>query len=1436
MSEQGTQVRSPARTTRFRGSLVRTVVIGLLLISLVPVLVIGTLTIIRTSNSLQNQTYNQLAFLSDTFSSQIEQFAAMRTKAINEINQSTSFDENLAIILDGDQNPSYNLAQRTITDNFNQYIVTPTEKIFDLVTIVDSAGTVLVSSNRSLLSKNLTDNDFIKSLYQTNQVVLSHSAGGLYPDKLVLITTKINKNVAGSPAVTIIGFTSSALPSSFLNSSQLFFTKANAYYFGADQSLVSLDPKTNSAIIEDVGAEYKTTLEGYINQSGSGKDFQYLNKNGAQVLSYIRTLPSVESSLILEVAQSEVLSQIQSQLPFTFLILIVLILLSGIVVFLGARSIVIPLVALANNAQSFTGGDWSFRAKVNRKDEIGLLAYSFNLMVDQLTGFYRSLEEKVEERTKQLRAVSEIGQVAGSAPNQLEIFKLASQLINEKFNFTYNAIYQVDDISKTAILTANYANSDNPLPEKNLKLPLNAESLIGWTASTKLPRLTDNISTDSDLTNKKGVFSSTRSALAVPILLDQQVVGIIDLQSDSEKAFDNESITVFTTLANQLSTSLKNIQAYESAQVDLKENIALYKSSRQITNAQTVEEVNNYITGLFSQTSFVSIFFSVEHDQIRLMNITDPKGTQLDLTLRGLEIPFAKGLLRLPDEGVVVLDDLKAESDYGNLAVFYERRGCQSVALLPVFFGDDLSYILAIGSRDLEPLSLLQMQPYGNLTNVIGKTLERINLLSLLNRRVNELTALSAIGQSAAKSIDLEEFFLRLHNQIRYSIGETIGVSVAVNDAENQKIDIPYYFDYDQVEISPYPYSDDLVSQVITKQGAILHDDASASGLYTIESPQKKLIAKSLLGIPLVISNKVLGALMLFDTTTANRFSEDDLDLLKTLAPQIAASIQNAELISSQQQALLAFEQERFLLNSLLKNIPDQIAFKNNNGEYIRVSNSVASALNINNPDALIGKVEETLLPQDPNNPYISKDLDVIETGLPIIGNIEKSTDLFGKESWSLISKIPLLTDKGVAESILKISRDVTDLISVQNIAQRRADQLLTASEIARETTTGSLDINETLKRLVELVRTRFGFYHASVFLVDAIGEYAVLRESTGEAGALLKQTGHKLAVASSSIVGQSTSRGEPVVVNDVTQTENYYPNPLLPKTRSELAIPLKIGNQIFGALDVQSEKEEAFNQEDINILQVLADQLTVTIQNANLYSKTQRTLERHRLIHQITTSAGQSATVEDAIRNAVHTLNLTMPDEKISYLTPEENGTLRVRAFAGYTTTDTTTLRVKPGTGAIGTAAIDRTPQRIHDTSSSHETNPLAADTRSILAVPVVYANTILGVINVESTAAGAFDEDDEEVITTLANTLASILSNIKLVDQIRLQVERQRQLYDITSKIRRSVDMETIMRTSVSEICNALNIRKGSIHLKTIQESPSIEGFSTSEKEVNK
>jgi sigma-B regulation protein RsbU (phosphoserine phosphatase) len=151
---------------------------------------------------------------------------------------------------------------------------------------------------------------------------------------------------------------------------------------------------------------------------------------------------------------------------------------------------------------------------------------------------------------------------------------------------------------------------------------------------------------------------------------------------------------------------------------------------------------------------------------------------------------------------------------------------------------------------------------------------------------------------------------------------------------------------------------------------------------------------------------------------------------------------------------------------------------------------------------------------------------------------------------------------------------------------------------------------------------------------------------------------------------------------------------------------------------------------------------------------------------------------------------------------------------------------KIPIGTGITGWAAAHRRPLRVDDVKEDPRYIQASENTRSELAIPLVYRNELLGVLNVESEQVGAYTENDEEMLGTLGGSLAAIIANARLLEQIRAQAERERALYEITSKIRRSTDMQTIVATTASELTKAVGARRTQIKIGVAEKNSSDSG----------
>jgi PAS domain S-box-containing protein len=206
----------------------------------------------------------------------------------------------------------------------------------------------------------------------------------------------------------------------------------------------------------------------------------------------------------------------------------------------------------------------------------------------------------------------------------------------------------------------------------------------------------------------------------------------------------------------------------------------------------------------------------------------------------------------------------------------------------------------------------------------------------------------------------------------------------------------------------------------------------------------------------------------------------------------------------------------------------------------------------------------------------------------------------------------PIMDEDGKILGFLAVHHDITDRKQAEEALKRRNEYLSATAEIGR-LITSTLDMNTLFARTVNLVRDRFGFYHAGIFVTEETGFRAVLEAATGEAGAEMLRQKHNLQVGSKSIVGEVTESGHAVVVNDTTASGTHRFNPLLPETRAEAAIPMHVGSRTIGALDIQSTTPNAFSDDDIAVLQILADQVAIAIDNARSYELSMQAVKEMR-------------------------------------------------------------------------------------------------------------------------------------------------------------------------------------------------------------------------------
>lgn len=234
---------------------------------------------------------------------------------------------------------------------------------------------------------------------------------------------------------------------------------------------------------------------------------------------------------------------------------------------------------------------------------------------------------------------------------------------------------------------------------------------------------------------------------------------------------------------------------------------------------------------------------------------------------------------------------------------------------------------------------------------------------------------------------------------------------------------------------------------------------------------------------------------------------------------------------------------------------------------------------------------------------------------------INQLIDVFQKvEEGDLRQRAKILATDEIGSLAVYFNRMISRLEQFQRnlevqVAERTA-QLEATNEVGR-VASSILDPDELIAKVVNLITDRFGYYYAALFIIEESGTWAELADATGKAGKTLKERRHRLAVAGNSMVGFAITNRKARIALDVGEESIRFDNPLLPETRSEIALPLIVGDHVIGVLDVQSKAASAFSPRDVEVLQNMANQVAVSIENARLFQSSQALLEEMRATNQ---------------------------------------------------------------------------------------------------------------------------------------------------------------------------------------------------------------------------
>ncbi|RME98501.1 MAG: GAF domain-containing protein [Chloroflexi bacterium] len=372
-----------------------------------------------------------------------------------------------------------------------------------------------------------------------------------------------------------------------------------------------------------------------------------------------------------------------------------------------------------------------------------------------------------------------------------------------------------------------------------------------------------------------------------------------------------------------------------------------------------------------------------------------------------------------------------------------------------------------------------------------------------------------------------------------------------------------------------------------------------------------------------------------------------------------------------------------------------------------------------------------------------------------------------------------------LAAAFNTMAQHVKNLVTgLEDQVQARTHRLEIAASLG-EQLSALLVLDELLAGVVNQVRDAFGYYHAHIYLLNNTGDRLVVAAGTGEAGAKMKADGHNIPLnAHTSLVARAARSGQIVRSDNVRQTADWLPNPLLPNTFSEIAVPIILEGRVLGVLDVQHNVVSGFDDSDANLLRLLANQAAVAIRNARLFAQVEDALAEVKLAQENYQMQAWSKVRVKPMGGQFHYQHEnTQPLADETYLEAKTQATARQHA------------------------EIVAGPQPAK--TNGHPLNAIVA--------PIKLQDKSIGTVQIHPLNANQqWTNDDLAVVEAVIDQLAQSAENLRLFDETRERASREQTIREITDKLRATSSLDQLLKVATQEISQQLLATHAEIEIR--------------------
>ncbi len=753
------------------------------------------------------------------------------------------------------------------------------------------------------------------------------------------------------------------------------------------------------------------------------------------------------------------------------------------------------------------------------------------------------------------------------------------------------------------------------------------------------------------------------------------------------------------------------------------------------------------------------------------------------------------------------------------------------------------------------------------LANSAAIAIRNARLYAEIRHRTERLAVVNHIAKVVGATLDVDDLMACVYLEIVAAFHPD-AFFIALYDDQTNELDFCFQVD-EGIQHPPnrYPLGIGLTSLVVTeKQPLIIRDvakrqkegDLPPSVLFGTD---KK--AATWLGVPMLIDDRVLGVISV-QSYQACMWDEKDELLLLTIADQVALALEKARLLQERERRVteLAIVNEigravssTLEMDRVLKTVHRQVSrlFDTTNffiATYEEATQEWAIAFYIEQDQAQPTGQRYPLEYGFTGHIIRNRQHLLFRTGKEILAfHEEHGIETVGPTARSWLG-VPLVTADRIVGVMGIQNYEQENLYTEQDLAllstvaaqiapalynlrlleetRRRAKELEVINRVS-QTITSMMDLDTVLLQIVDTIKTRFGHYFVNIALVE--GEELVFQSGSAVGETRERIRFHKTRIPlilKPSLVAETARTGQPVLSQDTLDDPRYLPIPELPDTRCELGVPLKAKGQVIGVLDVQSDRPFTYDQADISLLQALANQAGVIIENARLLEETRRRAEELAVLNELGQALTTRLNVEDvldaAYREASRLVDTT--NFYIGLYDPEKNK-IHFALDVSESQQDSDITLIPADQGFAGYIVQNRTSVLIQDDLFEWQREAgiisVGEPARCFLGVPLIIGNVVLGVMAVQSyTTPYLYTEHDRDLLTAIGSQVAIALQNAYLFEETEAALietgtlaKELATLNELAQALTAQLDMDQVLTEAYRGASQLLDVSNFSIGL---------------------